>query len=172
MTASPAAPLSRIALYPGSFDPVTRGHLDVARRAAAIFDEVVIAVGCNPTKRPLFTLEERLEMARQETGDLRNVLVKAFDGLLVNFVRREAPGVVLRGLRTVAEFDSEFQMSLMNRAACGEVETLFILPSAEFAFHSAHLIKELAAGGADLSPFLTPSVAARLKKRMAEKESA
>lgn len=160
------------AIYPGSFDPMTRGHLDVARRAAAIFGEVVIAVGSNPTKRPLFTLEERLDMARRETSDLPNVRVEPFDGLLVDFVRREAPAVVLRGLRTVAEFDSEFQMSLMNRAACAEVETLFILPSAEFAFHSAHLIKELAAGGADLSPFLTPAVATRLKARMAEKEGA
>lgn len=160
------------AIYPGSFDPMTRGHLDVAQRAAAIFDEVVVAVGSNPTKRPLFALEERLDMARQETRGLRNVLVKAFDGLLVDFVRSEAPAVVLRGLRTVAEFDSEFQMSLMNRAACAEVETLFILPSAEFAFHSAHLIKELAAGGAELSPFLTPAVAARLKERMAGREGA
>lgn len=159
------------AVYPGSFDPVTRGHLDVIHRACALFEEVVVAVGTNPAKAPLFTPDERADMIRGETRGRPNLAVVRFDGLLIDFARRHAPCVVLRGLRTVAEFDAEFQMALSNRAACPEVETLFMLPSPLYAFHSAHLIKQLAAGGADLDAFLTPAVAARLRDRLAQGEA-
>jgi len=156
----------RTAIYPGSFDPLTRGHLDVIRRLAAIFDKVIVATGANPAKRHLFTLEERIAIIRRETRAVPGVRVLSFDGLLIDFARAHAPAVVVRGLRSAGEFDIEYQMALTNRAASG-VETLFLPPSPRFAYHTGRFIRELAARGAPLGEFLTPAVARLLKSRLA-----
>ncbi|HRU07731.1 MAG TPA: pantetheine-phosphate adenylyltransferase [Candidatus Brocadiia bacterium] len=156
----------RTAIYPGSFDPLTRGHLDVIRRLATLFDRVIVAAGANPAKRHLFTIEERVAMIGRETRAIRNVRVLSFDGLLIDFARAHAPAVIVRGLRSAGEFDIEYQMALTNRAASG-VETLFLPPSAPFAYHSGRFIRELAARGAPLGEFLTPAIARLLKNRLA-----
>jgi len=155
------------AVYPGSFDPFTRGHFDVVQRAARLFDELIVAVGVNPAKEPLFDADERVAMAREQTAGLPNVCVDRFEGLMVDFVRSVAPAIILRGLRDAADFEEEFRMAMTNREAGGGVETLFIVPSPRFSFHSAHLIKQIAAGGGDVSEFVADGVARQLRERFA-----
>jgi pantetheine-phosphate adenylyltransferase len=154
------------AVYPGTFDPVTYGHIDLIKRARKIFDEVIVAVAHNPEKEPLFTLEERLELLRRATRPLRGVRVDHFDSLVVEYVRRRGARVMVRGLRMLSDFEYEFQMALTNRKLAENIETIFMMPSESYAYISARLIKEAGALGADLSAFVPPFVAAALRRKL------
>ena len=148
-------------IYPGTFDPLTRGHEDVVRRAAGLFGEVVVAVAASRSET-LFTLDERVLMAREIFSGFNNVRVEGFDGLLMNFVRAQNARVVLRGLRAVSDFEYEFQMAGMNRSLHPDVETVFLTPAEQYTFISASMVREIARFGGDVSKFVSPSVAARL----------
>ena len=149
----------RTVIYPGSFDPVTNGHLDVARRAARIFDKLVIAVACNSEKNPLFTFEERQALLNETCPDIANKEIVMFNGLLVDAVPRFHACAVIRGIRAVSDFEYEFQMALMNRELSAQCETLFMMPSPEYSYVSSRLIKEIARCGGDISMFVPPPVA-------------
>ena len=149
-------------VYPGTFDPFTRGHEDLVRRAAGIFDEVVVAVAASSGKQPAFSLAERIEMAREVLAAFPNVAVRGFDTLLMDFVHREGARVVLRGLRAVSDFEYEFQMAGMNRNLYPDVETLFLTPDEQYMFISATIVREIARFGGDVTQFVHPAVAARL----------
>ncbi|MEZ5658982.1 MAG: pantetheine-phosphate adenylyltransferase [Burkholderiaceae bacterium] len=154
------------AIYPGTFDPLTCGHADIARRAASLFDTVVFAVADSQSKGPLFTVDERLEMARAVFADLPNVEVKRFSGLLVNFVREQNAQVMLRGLRAVSDFDYEFQLAGMNRQLYPEAETIFMTPTDEYQFVSGTLVREIARMGGEVEKFVPPVVMEWLRKRV------
>ncbi|HJS77386.1 MAG TPA: pantetheine-phosphate adenylyltransferase [Burkholderiales bacterium] len=161
------------AVYPGTFDPLTRGHEDLVRRAATLFDTIVLAVADSKAKRPYFGVEERIAMAREALADVKNVEVVGFSGLLTDFVREQRARVVLRGLRAVSDFEYEFQLAGMNRNLYPEMETIFLTPSEQHMFISATLVREIAILGGDVSEFVHPSVAKRLKqKSKAEKSKA
>lgn len=155
------------ALYPGTFDPVTYGHLDLIKRALKIFDRVLVAVAHNPAKDPLFTVEERVALLRQATRGLRGVTVEDFDSLVVDYARRQGIRTVIRGLRMLSDFEYEFQMTLTNRKLSNQVETMFLMPSESYAYVSARLIKEAAALGAGLSAFVPRFVETALKRKLA-----
>ena len=148
-------------IYPGTFDPLTRGHEDVVRRAAGLFGEVVVAIAASRSET-MFTLDERVAMAREIFADFANVRVVGFDGLLMNFVRAQNARVVLRGLRAVSDFEYEFQMAGMNRTLHPDVETVFLTPAEQYTFISASMVREIARFGGDVGKFVSPSVAARL----------
>ena len=152
-------------VYPGTFDPFTRGHEDLARRASRLFDRVVIGVAAGEAKRPMFALDERVAMAREVLGDLSNVHVTGFSTLLMKFVHEQGARAVLRGLRAVSDFEYEFQMAGMNRRLWPEVETLFLTPSEQYMFVSATIVREIARFGGDVSDFVHPAVGARLKAK-------
>ena len=152
----------RRAIYPGSFDPVTNGHLDVIERARKLFDEVVVAVADNDKKQPLFSLKERLDLLRETAGRIQNVRVAQFRGLLVAFARAEQAGAVIRGLRAVSDFEFEFQMALMNRKLDAVVETIFLMPKEEYTYLSSRIVKEIARLGGDVSSFVPACVAKAL----------
>ena len=154
------------AIYPGTFDPVTYGHIDLIRRARNIFDEIIVAVAHNPGKGPLFTVEERVALLRRATRSLRGVSVDHFDSLVVEYARRKGTRVVIRGLRMLSDFEYEFQMALTNRKLSSTVETIFMMPSESFSYVSARLLKEAAALGADLSAFVPSFVATALRERL------
>ena len=154
------------AVYPGTFDPLTRGHEDLVRRAAKLFDRIVLAIADSKAKRPFFTLEERIAMAREVLGDLKNVEVVGFDVLLIDFVRSHNARVVLRGLRAVSDFEYEFQLTGMNRSLYPGFETMFLTPSEQHMFISATLVREIALLGGDVSKFVDPRVQARLKAKV------
>ena len=160
------------AVYPGTFDPVTYGHIDLIKRAVTIFDEVIVAVAHNPGKAPLFRVEERVALLTQATKGLRGVQIDAFDSLVVDYCRRKRARVMIRGLRMLSDFEYEFQMALTNRKLCDEVETIFLMPHETYAYVSARLIKEAAALGADLSAFVPPVVAAALKRKLTRRRGA
>ena len=153
-------------LYPGTFDPITKGHGDLVERAARIFDEVVIAVAASPKKNPLFPLEQRVELARAVTAHLPNVRVVGFSSLLAHFVKEQEANVLLRGLRAVSDFEYEFQLANMNRQLAPDVESLFLTPSEKYSFISSTLVREIAALGGDISKFVHPTVAAALAERL------
>src|SRR5438552_11631041 len=153
------------AVYPGTFDPLTRGHEDLVRRAATLFDKVVLAIADSKAKRPFFTLEERLAMAHEVLGDLKNLEITGFSSLLTEFVRKQGARVVLRGLRAVSDFEYEFQLAGMNRNLYPEMETIFLTPSEQHMFISATLVREIAALGGDVAKFVHPLVSARLKQK-------
>ena len=155
-------------VYPGTFDPITRGHEDVVRRAAGLFGEVVVAVAASRSAT-LFSLDERVAMARETFADFSNVRVEGFDDLLMNYVRRLDARVVLRGLRAVSDFEYEFQMAGMNRTLDPEVETVFITPAEQYNFISASMVREISRFGGDVSKFVSPDVAARLKQKRSTK---
>jgi pantetheine-phosphate adenylyltransferase len=157
------------AVYPGTFDPVTNGHLDVIERAAKIFDELIVAVTTNPAKTPWFTLEERVEMLRECCSHLPNVTVEAFDGLLVKFVRQKGAKVIIKGLRAVTDFDYEFQMAAINRKLAPEIETLFLMTSLPYAYLSSSAVKEVASLNGCLKDLVPDNVAERLRKKVAER---
>lgn len=156
------------AVYPGTFDPMTLGHEDLVRRAARLFDHVVLAVADSRTKRPLFTLAERIDMARAALSDVKNVTVEGFSGLLMNFVQDHGARVVMRGVRAVSDFDYEFQLAGMNRKLYPDVETVFMTPGEEHMFLSATLVREISVMGGDVSKFVSPVVADRLKIKIRE----
>ncbi|MFN7782585.1 MAG: pantetheine-phosphate adenylyltransferase [Lysobacterales bacterium] len=155
----------RTAVYPGTFDPITNGHIDLVSRAAPLFERIVVGVAESPHKGPGFGLAERIELARITLGDIPNVEVVGFDSLLADFVRKVGGGVLLRGLRAVSDFEYEFQMASMNRHLIPEVETLFLTPAEQYSFISSSLVREIARLGGDVSGFVHPAVDAALKKR-------
>lgn len=154
------------ALYPGTFDPITNGHSDLIRRAARVFDKVVVAVAANPAKRPLFALDERVALARQVLSNLPSVSVIGFDTLLIECVRQNHAQVILRGLRAVSDFEFEFQLAGMNRRLGPEIETVFMTPGDAEMFISASLVKEIAMLGGDVSQFVDPQVQAALNSKI------
>lgn len=158
----------RTILYPGSFDPVTNGHLDVAFRAARIFDRVVIAVASNSEKKPLFTFEERMELLRHACREHKNIEISSFQGLLVDAVEEFNASAVIRSLRAVSDFEYEFQMALMNRTLNPHCETVFMMPSPEYSFVSSRMIKEIAARGGDISAFVPEFVANAIRSKKEE----
>jgi pantetheine-phosphate adenylyltransferase len=153
-------------VYPGTFDPFTRGHEDLVRRASKLFDRVIVGVADSAAKQPFFTTGERVEMAREVLTAFANVEVKPFSGLLMDFVHEQGARVVMRGLRAVSDFEYEFQMAGMNRRLFPEVETLFLTPSEEHTFVSATIVREIAKFGGDVSSFVHPAVLARLKAKV------
>jgi pantetheine-phosphate adenylyltransferase len=156
-----------IGLYPGTFDPLTRGHEDLVERALRVVDQLVIGVASDTSKEPLFPLDERVAMIEEVLGGDARIRVAQFEGLTVNFARRIGAGVILRGLRAVSDFEYEFQMALMNKHLASEIEILFMAPDATFSFLSASLVREVAGLGGDVSAFVSPPVAARLARRFA-----
>ena len=160
------------AVYPGTFDPLTRGHEDLVRRASRLFDSLVLAVAQSSAKHTFFSLDERVAMAREVLADVKNLEVVGFEGLLTDFVRKQKAHVVLRGLRAVSDFEYEFQLAGMNRNLYAEMETVFLTPSEEHMFISATLVREIAALGGDVSKFVDPRVAARLKRKVSAAGSA
>jgi pantetheine-phosphate adenylyltransferase len=155
------------AIYAGSFDPVTNGHLDVLRRAAKVFDEVIVAIAHNSEKRGLFTVEERLTLLREATGDVAKVRVVQFEGLLVQFAVREGACAIVRGLRAVSDFEFEFQMALMNRRLEPALETFFLMPKEEYSYVSSRLVKEVASLGGDVTAFVPGCVVGALREKYA-----
>ncbi len=156
------------AIYPGSFDPVTNGHLDIIERTAAVFDELIVAVAVNREKTPMFTVEERAEMLREACAHLPNVRVDYFHGMLVDYVVREGAAVVVRSLRAVSDFEYEFQMALMNKRLNDRVETVFLTTSAEHLFLSSSLVKEVAELGASLAGLAPPCVEEKIRQKLME----
>ena len=161
-----------VAVYPGTFDPLTRGHEDLVRRASSIFDTLVVGVADSRNKKPFFTLKERLDIAHEVLGHYPNVQVMSFKGLLKDFVRINNARVIVRGLRAVSDFEYEFQMAGMNRNLYPEVETLFLTPAEEYLFMSSTIVREIARFGGDVSNFVSPPVAARLAAKFAGRPSA
>jgi len=153
------------AIYPGSFDPITNGHLDVVERACKLFDEVIVSVASNDEKQPLFSLEERLDLLRQTVGKIDKVRVAQFDGLLVEFALEQKAIAVIRGLRAVSDFEFEFQMALMNRKLRDSVETIFLMPKEDYTYLSSRLVKEIGRLGGDVSKFVPSPVVSALGKK-------
>ena len=159
----------RIAIYPGSFDPLTNGHLDVVQRAAKLFDRVIVAVAKNESKSPLFTLAERVTLVRNAAVDLPNVEADSFDGLLVEYVAAKKARAIVRGLRAVSDFEFEFQLALMNRKLDENIETIFMMPKDTYTFLSSRIVKEIARLGGDISQFVPPNVQTALNKKFKPK---
>ena len=159
-----------VAVYPGTFDPLTRGHEDLVRRASGIFDRVIVGVADSKNKRPFFSLDERLTIAREVLGHYSNVQVEGFSGLLKDFVRSHNASIIVRGLRAVSDFEYEFQMAGMNRYLLPNVETLFLTPSDKYQFISGTIVREIAILGGDVAPFVFPSVDQWLKKKIQQNE--
>ena len=157
------------AIYPGSFDPVTYGHLDIIRRSSKLVDELIVGVLCNKAKMPLFSVEERVKMLKEVTKDLKNVRIIPFDGLLVDFASRMEAGLIIRGLRAITDFEYELQMSQTNHKLEPDVETMFLTTSIEYSYLSSTTVKEIAAFGGDLSQFVPEAVASELRKKMSTK---
>jgi len=154
-----------VAVYPGTFDPFTRGHEDLVRRAARLFSRVIIGIAASPNKRPIFSLDERVTLARELCADLPNVVVEGFTGLLIDFLRSHGARIILRGLRAASDFEYEFQLAGMNRSLHPDIDTLFLTPGEQYMFISATMVREIASLGGDVSKFVHPLVA----KRLAEK---
>lgn len=159
--------MNSTAVYPGTFDPLTSGHEDIVRRAAKLFNEVVVAVADNTSKKSFFTLAERVSLAQAVLADCPNVRVMGFSGLLMQFVREQGASVVVRGLRAVSDFEYEFQLAGMNRKLFPEVETLFLTPAEQYMFISASLVREIASLGGDVSQFVSPLVQEKLREKIA-----
>jgi len=157
------------AIYPGTFDPVTYGHIDVIKRALKAFGEVTVAVAHNPQKNPLFTVEERVKLLKESLKGVEGVEVKSFEGLVVELARRERAGIVIRGLRMLSDFEYEFQMALTNRKLEDSVETVFLMPSEAYSYVSSKLLKEAAALGADVAYFMPACACVALKEKIGRK---
>lgn len=156
-------------IYPGTFDPVTNGHIDIVRRAVELFDEVVVTIAKNPVKTELFSVEERIEMLKESFKEFRNVFVDSFDGLVVDHARQLGAVGIIRGLRAVSDFEYEFQMALMNRKLAGEISTILLMPHARYTYLNSTIIRNLAAFGGDVSGFVPPFVEKKLKEKFQEK---
>jgi pantetheine-phosphate adenylyltransferase len=161
--------MGKTAIYPGSFDPITNGHLDLIERGLKIFDEIIVAIAVNPVKQPLFTIEERVDLIREVLKDHPRVRIDHFTGLLVDFVRRQNTNVILRGLRAVSDFDYEFQLALMNRRLAPEIETVFLMTSLKWVFLSSTILKEAVSLGGVLEDIVPPVVFRRLREKLGVK---
>src|SRR3990167_3930996 len=161
--------MAKRAVYPGMFDPVHNGHVDVIQRSLRIFDELIVAVVANPSKEPLFTVKERLEMIDECTAGMSRMRITSFDGLLIDLVHREQADCIVRGLRAISDFEYEFQMALMNRKLRQTVETVFMMPHEKYTYISSRLIKEVASFGASVTGMVPPLVEKRLGERFAKK---
>ena len=159
----------RIAVYPGSFDPITNGHMDIIQRASKIYDKVIVGVLNNTSKSPLFTPQERVEMISGELKSLNNVEVLSFSGLLVDFARENGASVIVKGLRTVADFEYEFQMALLNKALDAEVETIFMMTDSKYSYISSSMVKELAGVNGNLAGFVSPEIEKKIKEKLYNK---
>ena len=160
----------KIALYPGTFDPITLGHVDIIQRSSKLFDRVIVTLAKNVNKKPLFSVEERIAMITDAVRDLENVEVEAFDGLLINFARQRGISVIVRGLRAISDFEYEFQMALMNRQMAEEITTVFLMPHEKFTYLNSTIIRDVASFGGDIKKFTTPFVANKLKEKFLTKE--
>ena len=158
--------MSVSALYPGTFDPPTNGHIDLILRGARLFDHLIVAILNNPVKDPLFSVEERVEMLEESTATMGNVTVATFDGLMVEFARQQGVSAVLRGIRAISDYEYEFQMALMNRRLAPEIETVFLQPAGRYSFVSSRMLKEVFSFGGDVSGLVPPNVLKRLRERM------
>jgi pantetheine-phosphate adenylyltransferase len=156
------------ALYPGTFDPPTNGHLDLIQRGSKLFEHLTVAILINPVKNPLFTVEERVEMLQESTRQFGNVSVATFDGLMVDFARKLGATAVLRGIRAISDYEHEFQMALMNRRLAPEVETVFLQPAGRYSFLSSRMLKEVVSFGGDVTGLVPPNVLSRLRDRIAK----
>ena len=157
--------MKRIAVYPGTFDPVTNGHVDLAERSLRMFDRVIVAVAANPKKQPLFELSERIVMFKKATKEYRNLVIEGFDGLLVDYVKERKAVAIIRGLRAVSDFEHEMQMALMNRRLDENIETVFLMPNEEYSFITSTIVKEAASYGGDVSSLVPKGVVEKLRKR-------
>jgi pantetheine-phosphate adenylyltransferase len=158
-------------MYPGTFDPITLGHEDLVRRACRLFDKVVVAVAANPSKKPMFSLEERVELARVVLRDCENVEVSGYEGLTVDFARSNDLQVIVRGLRAISDFEYEFQLANMNRHLTDEVETAFLTPTETYTYISSSLVREIASMGGDISEFVSPEVRRSLMEKLQDQAS-
>jgi pantetheine-phosphate adenylyltransferase len=157
--------MKHIAVYPGTFDPVTNGHIDLVERSLRIFGEVIVAVAENPKKAPLFPLKERIAMLKAVTANYKNVSIEGFDGLLVDYVKKKKAVAIIRGLRAVSDFEYEMQMALMNRRLDSNIETVFLMPNVEYSFITSTIVKEAASYGGDVSSLVPRVVVEKLKKK-------
>ena len=157
--------MEKIAVYPGTFDPITHGHIDLVERAARMFDQVIVAIAANSNKKPLFTLDERVGLAQQVLSQHANIKVYGFESLLMNFMREHKANIILRGLRAVSDFDYEFQLAGMNRQLDPNVESLFLMPGENYTYISSSFVREIAALGGDVTPFVPPAVVNALNKK-------
>lgn len=157
--------MKRIAVYPGTFDPVTNGHVDLVERSLRMFDKVIVAIAANPKKVPLFSLEERLAMFTAAVRGKRNVTIEGFDCLLVDYMKAKKAVGLIRGLRAVSDFEYEMQMALMNRRLDSDIETVFLMPSEEYSFLTSTIVKEAASYGGDVSSLVPKEVVGKLKKK-------
>jgi len=158
--------MCQIAIYPGTFDPVTLGHIDIITRALAIFPNLIVAVAHNPHKKPLFTVHERVALMKEATKDLPGVLIEDFEGLVVDYAHRKKAHVIVRGIRMLSDFEYEFQMALTNRKLSPDIETIFLMPQESFSYVSSKLLKEAAGLGADVSSFVPAYVEKALRKKL------
>jgi pantetheine-phosphate adenylyltransferase len=158
--------MSAKALYPGTFDPPTNGHVDLIQRGAKLFEHLTVAILNNPVKNPLFTVEERVEMLQEVTGALPNVSVATFGGMMVEFARQQGATAVLRGIRAISDYEYEFQMALMNRRLAPEIESVFLQPAGRYSFVSSRMVKEVFSFGGDVTGLVPPNVLRRLRGRM------
>ena len=156
------------ALYPGTFDPPTNGHLDLIQRGARLFEHLTVAILNNPVKNPLFTVAERVEMLKEVTHPIGNVSVAMFDGLMVEFARQQGATAVLRGIRAISDYEYEFQIALMNRRLAPEIETVFLQPAGRYSFVSSRMVKEVVSFGGDVTGLVPPNVLKRLRGRMSK----
>ncbi len=154
------------ALYPGTFDPPTNGHVDLIQRGSKLFDRLTVGILVNPVKNPLFTVCERVEMLKEATGSLKNVTVATFNGLMVDFAREQGVSAVLRGIRAISDYEHEFQMALMNRRLAPEIETVFLQPAGRYSFVSSRMVKEVFSFGGDVTGLVPPNVLKRLRERI------
>lgn len=158
--------MTNIAIYPGTFDPITRGHSDLVERSSRLFDRVIVALAANPGKTPVFSLEERISLAREVLGELDNVEVCGFGGLLVDFAHEKGANIIIRGLRAVSDFEYEFQLAGMNRKLAPDIETLFLTPAEQYTYISSSLVREVASLGGDISPFVHEKIVAELARKL------
>jgi len=157
--------MKHIAVYPGTFDPVTNGHIDLVERSLRIFDELIIAIAANPKKAPLFSLEERIDMFKRVSTRYKHVKIEGFDGLLVDYVKQKKAVGIIRGLRAVSDFEYEMQMALMNRRLDSQIETVFLMPNEEYSFITSTIVKEAASYGGDVSSLVPKAVVEKLAKK-------
>ncbi len=161
--------MKHIAVYPGTFDPVTNGHIDLVERSLRIFDELIVAVAANPKKQPLFSLEERIGMIKKVVSRYKRVKIEGFDGLLVDYVKQKNAVGIIRGLRAVSDFEYEMQMALMNRRLDNDIETVFLMPNEEYSFITSTIVREAASYGGDVSSLVPRVVVEKLKKKYGKK---